>query len=440
MNELFIILLLLGSKGSYRSFTAGEKRSGTYFVGEVGDGVIIPDVNGTAEVPGTQFRDEAFAIAGSRCAFYDEAWNELVNDAHSGALSVSVHPDGVVVFGGTTQANPVRRYDADMNVDLNFYTPASGTWGEAAGTIYTEDLFFSYDGLSLYVVINRTGPTPRKYIYKFNATTGAQDWVELMRWNSYAAAGDSSGNFYTTIEGTSGQPWNPPTNFTGIVVYDEDGTAFDWWDQGVGYNYDMWVDHALDMLISTGPSGLRISDLDGINFVTDTPNGGKGCITKGAYIYWCGVRRNTAVGFGSYIKSDTEGNVIAVYDPGGNLSGGYMILDHNDVVTGRGWLSSTPVGTEDETVYSFDDDMNLLASYALSSASLSDSTTAGGAATIPFITAGTPATAGTPGLTVTADRADGEPPARLLPFIASTGVARVIEAGAGYMRFYKDVP
>jgi hypothetical protein len=299
----------------------------------------------------------------------------------------------------------------------------------------------------LYLVSDRL-------LYKFSLTDGSEIWkVTTGTSEGYEIAVDSNNNVYVCNSATD----STPSGEHSLSKFDaSDGSETDF---TVAHGeYACWVDNDMGLVFTGGFAIYLDGDPDYCNWNVharqfDGSGGAKirlgdripikpgwyrtltvpsGCIcTLNGYVY---VLCNEIL-----YKLDTDLNIIIQtetieYAVGlfPNLWNHIVIVcqDHTDVVT--------------DILHLYDEDLNhvkTIGDFYLTmlrtwDARIGGAWIQGNASHIG--TLGTPSTPAVPAVVELADSVVGPPPARLLSFEHSEEVGYVIEAGAGYFRFYLD--
>lgn len=324
-----------------------------------------------------------------------------------------------------------------MTIDTSFFTPGTAFAG-------TTCLGIKVSTNSEYLYAYTDG----RQLYKFDLSDGSEVWmVSTGTSPGYDIDIDESDNVYVCKQGTS---------YTLSKFAAADGTETDMTDMGGATGteggFDVHVDNDMDVVLvggydykignDTGLYNLAIRTLDNSDGAQTALGGtyeaaplwmtytiGTQCIkTYGSYIY---VLCNDIV-----YKLDSELNTIAQVNAPTYNSGLFIDLRGNIVVINQR-------GTQNDVFWFYDTGLNYLTKidgfYTTMLNTWNNYTwmkgnvVFDGALEIP----GTPAV---PAVEAFSNGLADVPPARLLSFDYPKEDSYVIEAGAGYMRFYKDVP
>lgn len=347
-------------------------------------------------VPDTPFRDEAYGISGRfAIAWFDPNYTQITQEAIGGSglcSTMDVDGDTGNIVGGSApndEGNYLTFWDIDLTRDSDKFTPSDG-WGNPATNsrwIACTAVRFSADGNYVYAL----GYSVNLYyhMYKFNLSTGIDEWIYTRLYmTSYAMYVDADGNAYYAK--TTG----------GMEYVDADGN-FDESQRvrGTRLVNDIWVDEARDKWYMAGDDNLskkvlayiEPSDYWGTNTVYFTLNteGAFWCVTSdGDYIYAAGSRTASGVGGANatVYKFELDLTLVDSYDTVDNATYLAFNADGNIVVR--------TVGTTTQVI--LDKDLDLVDTFELSPILID--IYGGETVVIPYLTEGTPAVPGTPGV------------------------------------------
>jgi len=399
------------------------KRPGTEFIADTNDEDWVEPV---PPIPPAATRDEAYVMANNTTvAWLDSSFNVLSHVAVVGScFKVDVDSDGIVVAGHYKNANGycISRWDADMNLDEDFFVPDGG-WPSMTSVTF---LRFSDDDTRLYVETDKTD------IICFDTTTGAQMW-ESDR--------DGTGNFGVTSDNIlyiSGGNWGF------WAVFNADGVDTGGDIKFAGFERDVWIDNDNGRLYACGSSSspgwtypevaVGVMDLDGGNQIlletTGLTSTMWSIIKVGDYIYTAGSRLEQAGGgYASVWKFTTDLELVANYDTGFTSHAIIEAWDGNIAV--RSGIGA--VG-ENSGIYLLDTDLNFISYHYINTQQINGMNMRA----IPFMDDGTPAVPGY--WNKYGSRIDRSAVVRLIPFEYSTDDAYVIELGHQYIGFLRTTP
>ncbi len=342
--------------------------------------------------------------------------------------------DGNIYYG---RIGGCTKISVDGTIDTTFYS--SGNSATAIGVRVSSD--------SDYVYIAMGGAGWSTGLKKRNTSDGSEVWSVAAGGTGYNIDIDSDDNVYVCKAGTSGTL----AKFTA-----SDGTETDMTDmEGV---YDVHVDNALDVVLvggwerdwapGTGLYNLAIRTLDNSD--------GTQIALGGLYDYGSGIVSTYIIGTGhitsydGYIyvlcnrilyKLDTDLNIIAQTATITYATGLFVDLRGQIVVVYQDYASY-----QDDIFWFYDTDLNYITK---TEHDYYDSMLSSWAATIGgswvqgnVVFDGNLGTADIPAVPAVEAFSNGladVPPARLLSFEYNEGDSYIIEAGAGYFRFYKDI-
>jgi hypothetical protein len=253
-------------------------------------------------------------------------------------------------------------------------------------------LRFTEDGNYLYALNGTTNPR----LYKFNCDTGAEEWkVADGSLATYSMYVDASDNVYLM-------------NYTGAAV---DGEIMTINSDGkvtgqVSCAYlvrDIWIDEVNARAYVVGENtGVHFPDtdcicainLDGTNLhyltVTDAVQM-FGVIKYGDYVYSVGTRSQHGIGgaYASVFKFDTELTLVASYDT--KMEAQYIWVDWDGNIVVK---SGNSGAGETSGLWLLDTDLGYIANYPITT----DELYGAEGHIIPFMTEGTPGVPGTPGV------------------------------------------
>lgn len=342
----------------------------------------------------------------------------------AGAISIDVDKDGNIVVGQTSTG--LARYDSDGTYEEDFYVPDGG-W--VAGLGLVTGVRFTHDSNYLYVLATRSGNLP--YLYKFNNTTGAEEWNIVLTDNQtiYGIEVDSSDNVYV--------PFKDYPNAHQIYRYDSDGnydiTFVLSGSSALGeYSRDIHIDEDLDRIYacsrSTSSGGTHTqvacvklsdgSDLNTFQAENKSTIRSSAAITKGDYVYVVtSDATHPTYGDGSVWKLNYDDlTYVAHYDTG--YGNNHIWLD---------WLDRIVVlGSTERKLYLFDDDLGLTAFYTCRS----DRCQYGGEGVC--VPSGVVAGTATETVDITTNAL------RLIPFEYRKTDAYILAFGDSYIGFYRE--
>lgn len=373
-------------------------------------------------------------------------------DVHSSAGRMCGDADGNLYYGHSGAHDTyITKIETDGTLVYDFFI-ADPVWSSPTGTVV--GIKITEDNNFLYVLTD--GPDD---LYKFNLSDGSQLWKVSLVYVGYDIDLDADGNVYVPFIGGNLKKYDAAdgteTEFT-LMGYPK----YPAWIVGhcsyaVCVNSDMGIvicggkqyclvandetqlyNLAIRNLANTEGAQIALGGtyIDGaLDYTYTIPTG---CIiTHNGYIYVLSYTPNCTL-----YKLDRDLNIITSAAGPTYGQGLYVDLWDNIVV-----VNQSPSDYQDDVLYFYDEDLiylgkieNMYSLMLVSWGALVGGAWQQGNAVFDGIlgTSGTPAI---PAVIELADNVVGPPPARLFSFEYSQEDSYVIEAGTGYMRFYKDV-